>query len=360
MKNFTVGPVMMDKETLLQGQQQIPYFRTKEFSQIMKENESLMCKFVQAEQNAKCLFITGSGTASMEASIINCFTSKDKLLIVNGGTFGQRLCQICKIHNLNYTEIKLQPGQTLTRQHLAPFDKKDFTGLLMQHHETSTGVLYDISMVGDFCYRNKLFFLLDCISSFCAEHIYMQTNHINLIITGSQKAIALPPGISTILLDTKAIERIQLNQPESLYFDLKDYLKNSERGQTPFTPAVSILLQMNEKLHRIDQSGGIEQEISKVHNLATYFRTKSSFLPFRLLAETPSAAVSALKVPSNIDAYHIFEILKDKYNIFVCPNGGELSHEVFRVGHIGAITQQDTDELIEALKNIIQKQEVNS
>ena len=108
MVNFTVGPVQMDKETRKIGMNQIPYFRTPEFSEIMKENEDLLCEFFGAPENSRVVFLTGSGTASMEATVMNCFTKEDKVLVVNGGSFGHRLVELCIIHEIPYTEIKLE------------------------------------------------------------------------------------------------------------------------------------------------------------------------------------------------------------------------------------------------------------
>ena len=107
MLNFTVGPVMASDEVRAIGAEQIPYFRTAEFSSVMKENERLLKQFAKSTENSRVIFITGSGTASMEASVINVFSPNDKILIVNGGSFGERFVQLCKIHSIPYAEIIL-------------------------------------------------------------------------------------------------------------------------------------------------------------------------------------------------------------------------------------------------------------
>ncbi len=140
MLNFTVGPVMSNEEVLAIGGEQVPYFRTQEFSNIMLENEALMKEFLNASQEAKAVFITGSGTASMEAVVMNVFTSDDKLLVIDGGSFGHRFTQICDIHKILYTAIKLQQGHTVTAEMLQEYEGKGYTGLLVNIHETSTGV----------------------------------------------------------------------------------------------------------------------------------------------------------------------------------------------------------------------------
>jgi len=124
MLNFTIGPVQSNKNIREIGAQQIPYFRTSEFSQIMLENESFIKKFAKASEESRAVFITGSGTASMEAAVINFFNKKDKILVINGGSFGQRFADICNIYGLNNTQIVLEPGKTLKKETLEEYLKR--------------------------------------------------------------------------------------------------------------------------------------------------------------------------------------------------------------------------------------------
>lgn len=351
MLNFTVGPVQSSESVRSIGYEQVPYFRTPEFSTIMLENENLIKKFVQAREEDRAVFMTGSGTASMEATVMNVFTKKDKVLIVNGGSFGQRFVDLCKIYEVPFTEINVKAGKVLTTEMLGNYEKENYTGFIVNVHETSTGVYYDMSMISDFCKRNNLLLVVDAISSFLADPFNMTELNVDVMIAGSQKALACPPGISVIVLSTRAIERINSNQPKSMYLDLKNALINGERGQTPFTPAVGILRQINRRLKDIDKNGGVDSEIMKINKLATDFREKISDLPFEIFSESMSNAVTPLQ-PLNVSAYDIFTILKDEYGIWVCPNGGELADKVFRVGHIGDLTVEDNTKLVEALKDM--------
>ena len=138
-----------------------------------------------------------------------------------------------------------------------------------------------------------------------------------------------------------------------MYLDLKLALKDGERGQTPFTPAVGILRQINQRLKEIDEAGGVDFEVARIGGLAKYFRDKISALglPFALVSDPGCLpnAVTPLTPTNGMSAYDIFTILKDEYRIWICPNGGELKDKVFRVGHIGALTKKDYDALIDAL-----------
>ena len=354
MLNFTVGPVMSSDAVREIGSEQVPYFRTPEFSEIMLENERLIKKFAKAEEQAKVLFITGSGTASMETTVMNVFTPSDKVLIINGGSFGHRFVELCQIHDIPYDEINPAFGEDISEELLSPFEGKGYTGFLVNVHETSTGVHYNINLISEFCKRNNLFLVVDAISSFLADSFNMRELCADVMITGSQKALACPPGISVIVLSEKAVERVKGNNVKSMYFDLKDALKNAERGQTPFTPAVGILRQINMRLREIDAAGGEQSEIDRIHGIATDFRNRIKDLPFEIVSKSLSNAVTPIH-PLNVSAYDIFTTLKDKYDIWICPNGGDLKDKVFRVGHIGALSIDDNTKLITALADLNKK-----
>lgn len=354
MINFTVGPVQMDKQTRKMGMNQIPYFRTPEFSEVMKENEDLLCEFFDAPENSRAVFLTGSGTASMEAAVWNCFSEKDKVLVVNGGSFGHRLVQLCEIHEIPFTEIKLEYGQPLTKDNLSQYAGQGYTGMMLQLCETSTGVLYDMNMVGQFCRDNGLFLMVDAVSGFLADEFSMQKMGVNVAITGSQKALSLPPSMSFIVMDPVALKRCAESNVKSMYFNLNDYLKNGERGQTPFTPAVGTCLMLNEKLTRIAVAGGVAVENQKAKEKAAYFRNAIKDLPLKLFTapEATSNCVTALAPTNGQSAYDIFTEIKDKYGMWICPNGGDMKETVFRVGHIGNISKKEMDKLIKVLHKV--------
>ena len=351
MLNFTVGPVMSDEEVRKIGGEQVPYFRTPEFSAVMLENEKLMKKFAKAGEDARVVFITGSGTASMEAAVMNVFDETDKVLVVNGGSFGHRFVELCQIHDVPYEEITLETGKALTKEQLDAYDGKGFTGFLVNVHETSTGVHYDINMISEFCKKNGIFLVVDAISSFLADEFDMAELGAQVMITGSQKALACPPGVSVIVLSGEAVQRVESRNVKCMYLNLKSALKNGERGQTPFTPAVGTLRQINARLKEIEAAGGVESETQKIAALAQDFREKIKDLPFEIVSNSMSNAVTPLH-PLNISAYQVFTTLKDEYGIWVCPNGGELADKIFRVGHIGALTKEDNTTLVNALRDM--------
>ena len=142
MKLFTVGPAQMYQHTLNVRNQVVPYFRTLEFSEMMLENKRLMIKSINAEDDAEVVFLTASGSGAMEATVVNCFQEKDKVLIISGGTFGERFEKICEIHKIPFVALKLGQDEELTAEHFLRFDHQGFTALLVNLHETYTGQLY--------------------------------------------------------------------------------------------------------------------------------------------------------------------------------------------------------------------------
>lgn len=354
MINFTVGPVQSNKIVRDIASEQIPYFRTEEFSNLMKENENLIKKFSYASDDSKVVFLTGSGTAAMEASVINSMTFNDKALVVNGGSFGKRYTEILKTYGFSYDEIKLEYGHSLKKGDLDKYDGSEYSVFIVNLLETSTGVLYDIDLISEYCRKNNILLIVDAISSFLADNINMKKNNIDILITGSQKVLACDPGISILVLSKRSIEIIENNNFQCYYLNLKKALKYMENGQTPFTPAVGILRQINARLKEIDKNGGTQSEIAKIKSNAIYFRDKIKKFNFEIASESLSNATTALH-PKNNNAYEIFLELKNKYGILVAPNIGELKDKIFRVGHIGNLNKKDINKLIRAFRKLNKK-----
>ena len=353
MLNFTIGPVMTWDEILSISGNQVPYFRTPEFSKIMLDNEKMMLNYSGAPENSRCAFLTGSGSMGMEAAVTNFLSEKDRVLIINGGSFGQRFVELCEHHHISYKDIQLSLGEALTVDKLECEDGSQFSALLINMHETSTGALYDMKLVADYCKRYGLFLIVDAISSFMADWVDMTELGIDVMITSSQKAFACAPGITMITMSSRAISRLNEIICSNVYMDLKLALSNAERGQTPFTPAVLTILQINKRLHMVDSRGGMTGECKRVGEIADYFRNKIVDLPLENVSHSLSNAVTALHPTNGQSAKEVCDKLKDKFGIWVCPNGGSMADYMFRVGHIGNISFVDIDRLAVGLKECL-------
>ena len=354
MLNFTVGPVLSEPAVLKVTSESVPYFRTPEFSEIMLENEKLMLSFLDAPDNSRCVFLTTSGTGGMESVVMNVLNTEDKVLVINGGSFGQRFEELCQLHGRTHEVVRCDFGTQVTAEQLSAFENKGFTALLVNMDETSSGILYDMDLLSDFCKRNAMLLIVDAISAFITDPINMKELDAAVVITGSQKALAVQPGIAVVALAPKALARVEQSEDKVLYLSLKNALKNMERGQTPFTPAVATLLQIHTRLKGIESAGGIETERKRICCLTKTFRDAVKDLPFEFVVANPkdrSNAVTALK-PLTCGAKKIVEVLKDEYQIWVCPNGGEIADLIFRVGHIGYITMENLNTLLDALNDL--------
>lgn len=350
MLNFTVGPVMSSPDVIEVANYSAPYFRTSEFSEVMLENERLVLDLLNAPAGSRCVFLTSSGTGAMESMVMNILNAKDKVIVVNGGSFGHRFVELCELHNRNFTEVKCEFGRQLRYEQLEGLE--DHTALLINMHETSSGVLYDMEMVSKFCKDNNIMLLVDAISAFLADDLDMSWFGAAAVITGSQKALAVQPGVALMAMSRAALQRVEENKESCMYLSLKQALKNGMRGQTPFTPAVTTLLQINKRLDQIANRGrGVPEEREKIASVAEDFRNSIKDLPFEFVSESPSNAVTCLK-PIHGGAKEIVRILKDEYQIWACPNGGEMADVVFRIGHIGYITNEDNHKLIDALHDM--------
>jgi aspartate aminotransferase-like enzyme len=351
MKLFTPGPVMMDPETIIEAGRQPEYFRTPAFSHIVHECEQMLGEILDVPDYAKMIFLTASGTAAMEAAVMNIFTDQDKILIINGGSFGKRFKQICEIHHIHFVSINLAWNEPFDPGVLTRYEKSGFTGMLVNSCETSTGQLYPMEALAAFCKDQNICLVVDAISSFLCDSVRMKALGAGAVIISSQKGLALQPGMSFIALSEEVYrERCVKNEVRSLYFRFTDYVKDLERGQTPWTPAVGIINQLYDKLQRILREG-VWAQIYHIITLASYFREK---LAEHTTLAVPSYPLSNCLTPvycEKNNALKIGEVLRERHGVYITPCAGSIAPFLFRVAHMSRqITTGDIDALIALLR----------
>ncbi len=342
---FTPGPVKMSDEILEVGSKQTPYFRNCEFSDVTYACEKGLLEMVNAPEGSKVIFLTASGTAGMESVVMNLLNKDDNALVVHGGGFGGRFVDICATHDIPHTDFKVKDTNLHNIETLAP--KEEYTSLIVNAHETSVGHLYDLEAMGAYAKKNNLLYIVDAISMLVTDPVDMQSSNIDVVIASSQKGLALPPGLTMVILAPRALEKVQ--DIKSLYFNFKDYLSNGERGQTPYTPAVTIMLQLEARLNQINRRGGVQQSIKKAKDISEYFRAEIKGLPLKEYTPYMPNAMTALTPTDGKSAMDIVNGLEDGYKVMVCPNGGAERDIIFRVSHMGDMTRAYTDVLINAL-----------
>ncbi len=350
MKLFTVGPVQTYPDVRDVYQYDIPYFRTTEFGDLVKNNLRRLAGLLGTEYKDNILYFTASGTGAMEATVQNCFSPSDKVLIINGGSFGHRFCELFAWHNIPYDSIDLEWNQALTAEHLAKFDNAGYTALIVNLHETSTGQLYNIDVLRDFCDRNNMYLVVDAISTFLADDFAMDKNHIDITIFSSQKGLCLSAGLSFVACSQRMIEKIKQNpKPASYYFNFADHFNNINRGQTPFTPAVCIMYELDRMLTLIERVGK-DQWLRTIADKCHYFREKALKCGLAIPNTYPLSNMLTPVRFDGVSAYDVFLELQNKYRIFVNPCGGDLGTKMFRVSHIGNTSIADIDDLLEKMQ----------
>src|SRR5574344_1026641 len=197
-KLFTIGPVQMYPSTEIVRANGFPHFRTSEYGELVKINLKRLATLIGTKFDDNLIYMSSSGTAAMEATIENCFINKDKVLVINGGSFGHRFCELLKWHNVSYDSVDINWNEALTQKHLEPFEGKKYTALLVNLHETYTGQLYDINLLSTFCKRNNMYLIVDAISTIFADKYEMDKHEIDVTIFSSQKGLCLSPGMSIV------------------------------------------------------------------------------------------------------------------------------------------------------------------
>ncbi|NOR55930.1 MAG: aminotransferase class V-fold PLP-dependent enzyme [Sulfurovum sp.] len=342
---FTPGPVKMSEEILAVGAQQTPYFRNSEFSNVTYACEKGLLEMVNAPEGSKVIFLTASGTAGMESVVMNLLNKEDNALVVNGGGFGGRFVKICETHDIPHSDFNVRNTNLSDIETLAP--KEEYSTLIVNAHETSVGHLYDLRAMGTYAKKNEMLYIVDAISMLVTDPLDMQASNIDVVIASSQKGLALPPGLTMVILAPSALEKVQ--DVKSLYFNFKDYLSNGKRGQTPYTPAVTIMLQLETRLAQIQRRGGVAESIASAEEIASYFRENITKLPLKAYTPFMPNAMTTLTPTDGKSAMDIVNALEEGYKVMVCPNGGAERDIIFRVSHMGDMDKAYTDVLIDAL-----------
>lgn len=345
---FTPGPVPIPGHLLSLGSRQPPYCRTPEFSQLTFEILAGLGYVFQT--TGPVMILAGSGTAAMETVVLNFLDQTDRAVVVNAGTFGQRWCDLCDIHGIAYQALPVEPGADLDLDTLADALARDVSVLCVTAHETSTGALFDIEAIGRVAREHGVLLVVDAISSVCADRFQMDDWHVDVAVLSSQKGLALPPGLAFVAMSEDARQRLEGHRPRTLYFDVREYLANHERGQLPFTPPTGLFLQLHQRLRDI-QEITLERLIQTHRDKAEAFRQSLASLPFGTLPNHQSQAITAVTC-SDFDAHAIVQTLRTRYAIEVAPNGGTLKSKVFRVSHMGEHRPQDQQSLTQALEEI--------
>lgn len=342
MESF-VFPGNIEPEISLIGSQPIPYMRTEAFSAIVKSSEQMLLHLIGCP-NGKVIFYTASGTGAMDAVVANYVSRYKRIFIISGGSFGDRWRNICDYYNLPSTLYKIPFAKDINYENLEKeVALKRPEVFLCQHHETSTGQLFDLEKISAICKKYNTSLVVDVISSFLADPLNMVEHGIDICITSSQKGLNIAPGLSFVILSDK-LSSVTFNA-NGYYFDFKENLKNLQRGQTPYSPATTLFLQLHERLKR-DVECGVDAIISTVRKRALYFRNLCKKYGWEVPAESPSNCITGFYVNGNGDI--LFEKMMEK-GIYIMPGG---TPGYFRVSHLGIQDEKSLSTLAETIHQV--------
>lgn len=349
------GPTPVPESVLLALAKHPIGHRSGEFSKIfMSANEKL--KYIAETKNDVFIY-TASGTGAMEGAITNTINAGDKVLSLVIGVFGQRFADIAKLYGAEVTEIKVNPGEAISEAQLKEaLSKNKFKAVTLTHSETSTGTANDLYKLIPHIKSHGALVLVDAITSLGCMKLGMDELGIDVLISGSQKGFMIPPGLSFIYVSEKAYEAKANCKTPSYYFCWKQAKKALADKTTPWTPNVSFIIALDVAL-TIMQEEGLENIIARHSRLRDTLRNGVRKLGLKLLTEdaTASSAITAIYPPDGIAVPDIRSTFKKDWQITVANGQKELQDKIFRMGHLGFVSDRDIMTGLAALEAVLVK-----
>jgi aspartate aminotransferase-like enzyme len=326
------------------------HHRTPQFSNLFAEVRGQLQELFQTEQDV--LMLAASGTGAMEASVNNCFAPGDEVVVVNGGKFGERWGKLATTFGLKPIEIKVEWGRAVRPEQVeqALSEHPNAKGVLVQASETSTTAVHPIEQLAGITRKKDVLLVVDGITAVGVYPLPMDKWGIDVLVTGSQKALMLPPGLALIALSPRAWARVEQTKQPRFYFDLPRERTNQAKNTTAWTPAISLVIGLRESLAMMQ-----EETFPKVYTrharLAAATRAAGSALGLRLVApDNPSPAVTGLYTPEGVDGSKLFSYLRDKMLVVFAGGQDQLKGKIVRIAHLGYIGAFDTITAVAALE----------
>ena len=338
--------------------------RSKDFQNLV-ETTTKNLKWLHQTKN-DVITITGSGTAAMEAGIINTLSKGDKVICGENGKFGERWVKVAKEFGLEVIEISAEWGTPLNpedfKRILEEDTYKEIKAVILTHSETSAGVINDLKTISSFvrAHKNALS-IIDCVTSIGACNVPVDEWELDVVASGSQKGYMIPPGLSFISMSEKAWNATEKSNLPKFYLNLKSYKKSLANNSNPYTPAINLVFALEESL-KMMRDEGLEKifERHNRHKLAMSSAAKS--LNLKLFADEKhlSPSITAIET-KKLDAEVFRKKIKDKFNILLAGGQDHLKGKIFRVGHLGYVNDRDIITVISAIINVlIDQKEISS
>lgn len=353
---FSPGPTMLPPEVLLKMAEPVMHHREPEFERLLAEiREGL--KYLFQTKN-EVLTFTSSGTGAMEGAVSNILSKGDKALVVRGGKFGERWGEICKAYGIEFIPIDVEWGKAVDPKQIqkALASNPSVRGVYTQASETSTGAKHPIREIAEIVKKNEeTVLVVDAITGIGVFDLPMDAWGIDVLISGSQKALMLPPGLSFVALSDKAWKSVERSNLPKFYFDFKKELKSVQKNQNSFTPAISLFVGLKESL-RLIRKEGLEAVFRRHEKLAEATRAAAKALGLELYApDSPSNAVTAVKVPEGIQGGKLKNLFFEKFGITVAGGQDQAKGKIIRIAHLGYYERLDMVMVVSALEMLLKE-----
>lgn len=348
------GPTPIPNEVALAMAETMIHHRTPQFNKIFDEARKGLQELFGTKNDV--LMLASSGTGAMEASVANLFSPGDKVLVINGGKFGERWLNISNAFGLDPIELKVEWGQAVKVGEVEKHLKANpaIQAVMIQASETSTTVLHPIKEIAKLTQNGPLF-LVDGVTAVGVVPLPLDEWGLDVLVTGSQKALMLPPGLGFIALSDRAWDKTKKAKLPRFYFDLNLERKNQQKGSGAFTPAVSLIFGVRASLQMI-QREGVENVYARHDRLCRATRAAAKAMGLKLLApDNPSPAATGIYLPVGIDADAVLEYLRDKMNVILAEGQDQLKGKAIRIAHIGYMGAFDVITAIAALEMALRK-----
>jgi len=332
--------------------------RSGDFQEIVKKTTEQLKWLHQTKSDV--LTITGSGTAAMEAGIINTLSKGDQVICGDNGKFGERWVKVAKAYGLDVKVVKADWGHPLDpnqfKMILESDTDKKIKAVILTHSETSTGVINDLQAINNEVKKHgKAISIADCVTSLGACNIPMDEWGIDVIASGSQKGYMIPPGLSFVAMSKRAWDANSVSDLPKFYLDLKQYLKTVNKNSNPFTPAINLYFALEASLTMM-QKEGLNNIFSRHarHRKATQEGIKAMGLNLFTKESFGSPAITAVQ-PEAIEAETIRKLIKNDFDILLAGGQDHLKGKIFRIGHLGFVNDRDIVSVISALECTLDK-----
>lgn len=348
------GPTQVPPEIMLAMARPMVHHRSADFEPVVASVREDLKWLFQTRQDV--MIMASSGTGGMEGAASNFLSPGDRAITINGGKFGERWTKICRAYGVQTEEIKVEWGYAVKPEQVAQLLKKDpsIKAVFVQASESSTGVAHDVKALGEIVRSYpETILVVDAVSAMGVFDLKTDDWGLDVVVTGSQKALMLPPGLAFVSVSDKAWRLSEKAKCPRFYFDLKRERENLRKNTTAYTPAISLILGLQETFRMIKPEG-LEGVFNRHKRLAQATREAMKAIGLSLFPkESPSDALTAVSAPEGYDGQAIYKNLRDRYGITTAGGQDHLKGKIFRISHMGYADTFDVITAVSAVEMVL-------